>query len=101
MENINCTLSDLQKNINTIIQNPLIFTITEYNYTLKLCALYHEMGAAVYVYDTMKNNITPDKDTYYHLSKLHSKTLPEYSTIQLPYNDKHVLQHRRRIHKIK
>ena len=100
MENINSILPDLQKRINAIIQNPLLFTITEYNYTMKLCAMCHEMGAAVYVYDTMKNTIAPDKETYNHLSKLHSKTLPEYSSIQLPYNDKRVLQHRRRIHKI-
>ncbi len=92
--------STLQERINTLISNTYNPTNQEYLFLIQECVHLKEFAATVFVYDHMlSNNITPSNEIYKCIEKLHSKTLPENKTINLP-SSKRALQPRRRIHKI-
>ena len=76
-------------------------TIGEYNKLLERCVYFKEMGAVVFIYDTiLKNHLKPTKDSFNIIEKLHSKTIPESSKINIRGSNPKALQPRRRIHKI-
>jgi hypothetical protein len=91
---------DLQNRINKLIQTDVILGLDEYNDLLYHATNAKEFATTVFVYDHMlANNVKPNESTFQQIDKLHSKTLPENKTIQLPVG-KRSLQPRRRIHKI-
>ena len=107
--NTDIIIDDTIKEINdeSCLQNriDLLCKNTSKNYdwfldTLRMCVEQHEFAACVFVYDKYKKlNNNPPNEIYDIISKLHSKTLPESSTISLPHNP-NSLAPRRRIHKI-
>ena len=75
--------------------------INDLNNLLKKCVLLYEMEAVVYIFDYIKQHKYALNDTTYKLiNTLHSKTIQENSTLNIPNNQKKKLQTRRRIHKI-
>lgn len=75
--------------------------INDLNNLLKECVLLYEMEAVVYIFDYIKiNKYDPNDTTYKLINTLHSKTIQENSTLNIPNNQKKKLQSRRRIHKI-
>tara|TARA_B100000575_G_C23143782_1_gene666938 strand:- start:786 stop:1331 length:546 start_codon:yes stop_codon:yes gene_type:complete len=97
---MNFSKIDLQNRINKLIHTEEVLGLDEYNILLHHITNAKEFSATVFVYDHMlANNIKPNESTFQHIDKLHSKTLPENNTIQLPPK-KRSLNPRRRIHKI-
>ena len=91
----------LQKKIDNIHTKEIILTLKEYNLLLKLAAKMFEMETIVFLYDSIKeNNLQPSSDTFYHINKLHSKTIKNNSFIRVPIKNINRLKPRRRIHKI-
>ena len=91
----------LQSQINKISDNLITLTLNEYNSLIKLAVQLYEMGAVVFLYDSIKeNNLQPSSETYAYINKLHSKTVLNNSTIKIPIKNTNSLKSRRRIHKI-
>ena len=91
----------LQSQINKISDNLITLTLNEYNSLIKLAVQLYEMGAVVFLYDSIKeNNLQPSSETYADINKLHSKTVLNNSTIKIPIKNTNSLKSRRRIHKI-
>ena len=91
----------LQDQINKIYNKLVTLTLNEYNSLIKLAVQLYEMGAVVFIYDSIKdNNLQPSSETYTYINKLHSKTAPNNSTIKIPIKNTSSLKSRRRIHKI-
>ena len=91
----------LQKALNQLDDNNAEKNITYFNTLIKSCVESNEMGAVVYIYDTMRVlNITPTKYTYELIDLLHSKTVVENSKLRIKTPTYHKLKPRRRIHKI-
>lgn len=92
-------MDELQEKINNL--KHMSPNLDYYNNLLMLAAKFHEMKALVYVYDHMKlNSIQPNKISYEHINKLHSKHIYESKKIILNVELGNKLEPRRRIHKI-
>ena len=89
----------MQDKINNI---HCLTTLTEFHNILQECVNNYEMKCVVYIYDTMlSKKIDPTDKTYQIINKLHSKTIKESNSINIPtQNFGRTLQPRRRIHKI-
>jgi len=91
----------LKQELESLYNPSIKLTIDEYNELLERCVYFREMGAVVFVYDSiLKNNIKPTQDTFETIEKLHSKTIPESSKIHIRGCNPNALKPRRRIHKI-
>jgi hypothetical protein len=77
------------------------YTLKEYNNLIHECTKRYEMAAVVFLYDNMKHHkISPDKQTYEIINKLHSKKCKENNNIYITSQNDGKLSPRRRIHKI-
>lgn len=75
--------------------------LSVYRSLMEKCVNKREFRAAVYVFDkVLEEYKTVSEDIYLILERLHSKSLTESSTIEVPSTDKKTLAPRRRIHKI-
>ena len=75
--------------------------LSVYRSLMEKCVNKREFRAAVYVFDKILEEYkTVSEDIYLILERLHSKSLPESSTLVVPSTGKKTLAPRRRIHKI-
>ena len=94
-------LEDLKQKIYNLYKPGIKLSLNEYNNLIKLCVDINEMAAVVFIYDNMiENKISPDKNTYNLINKLHSKTIRENNEIYIKNQNIGKLNPRRRIHKI-
>lgn len=82
------TLEEFQKQIDEIIsaQEKRIKTKREtYNRLLSYCAHYHELAAAVYLYECLRRDgYAPTKETYKHLEPMSKNNFEDKSSLKLP-----------------
>lgn len=94
-------LEDLKKEVYNLYNPDTKLSLNEYNNLIKLCVDINEMAAVVFIYDNMiENKISPDKNTYNLINKLHSKIIKESNNIYIKNQNIGKLNPRRRIHKI-
>lgn len=96
-------MDGLQHQIHQLASPSYHPSMTHYEYLIGQCVAKRDFRAAVYVFDKiLEGGVTPSEKVYLTLEKLHSKTLPESSTLAIPSEGlgQRKLAPRRRIHKI-
>jgi len=94
-------MDTLKKKIYHLYNMNQAYNLEEYNELIRQCVVLYEMSAVVFLYDNMKHHkITPNKETFKLINKLHSKTCPENNLLVIKDQNIGKLKPRRRIHKI-